>query len=434
MKLGQSLAVAAGLMVMLSLGGCKKAAPPAPDYSRQLPPGEYALRKITDPAQRPDFSLAFGGRDQMLLQSLDRSAAWFEKGSTRQFFPSNGISHEQAWASVLAFRQAIAQATSADDFRRRMDDLFDVYISVGWDDQGTVLFTGYYSPIFDASRVPTNEYRYPLYRRPADLVSDPITGAVLGRRMGQTMGRYPTRAQIEAMGPQSLGLAGQELVYLRDKFDAYLIHVNGSARLRLTDGSWLHIGYAGNNGYSYTSIGRLLVSEGKIDKNRLSLPTIRQYFREHPEDLDTYIKRNDRYVFFQEYPPNNWPSGSLGFPVTPWRSLATDKTIFPRGCVTLVSTHVPVANSPTLARFSGFMMDQDTGGAIRAAGRSDLYMGVGPQAEQLAGRQFAEGHLYYLFLKPEKVQQWLPTDKRSGGVPSQAAPLQPANPPPLLDQ
>ncbi|MCC7204757.1 MAG: MltA domain-containing protein [Phycisphaeraceae bacterium] len=395
------------LVVSVMLVGCKKAtpvAPPPPDYARELPPGAFALRKITNPADLPDLQAAFRARDKTLAMALDRSIAWFNIPSTKQFYPSNGISHEHARQSLIAFREVLLSTQSAAEFQRAVYAQFDCYTSVGWNDKGVVFFTGYYSPIFQASRTQQGEFQYPLYRRPADLVSDPITGEVKGRRSGSGYAPYPTRAQIEQMGPAAVGLAGHELVWLRNKLDAYIVQVNGSARLNMTDGSVMHIGYAGNNGYEYTSIGKLLVADGKIDKNRLSLPVIRAYFQQHPDELDKYILRNDRFVFFQEYPPASWPAGSLGFPVTPWRSLATDKSIYPRGNVTLVDTDTP-SPSGGMHMFSQFMMDQDTGGAIRAAGRADIYMGVGPSAEQLAGRQAAEGRLYYFFLKTPPAGQ-----------------------------
>ena len=46
---------------------------------------------------------------------------------------------------------------------------------------------------------------------------------------------------------------------------------------------------------------------------------------------------------------------------------------------------------------------KDDDGAIRSAGRCDIYMGIGDSAEQTAGYQLAPGALYYLAVKPELV-------------------------------
>ncbi|MEE9211097.1 MAG: MltA domain-containing protein [Phycisphaeraceae bacterium] len=384
----------------LVLGGCKGPVVEK-DYGRPLPPGAFALRKITVPSQLPDLKIAWTNSDGDLLSALDRSLDWFTKPSTQRFFPMAGISHGHARVSVFAFRQLLETSTSESQFEQRVLEQFDVYTSVGWDGRGTVLFTGYYSPVFNASWELTHEYRYPLYHRPTDLVTEPVTGEVLGRRVGQAIVTYPTRRQIES----SNMLAGRELVYLKNKLDAYLIQVNGSAKLIMTDGSVRYFGYAGNNGHDYTSLAGLLVADGKLDPNRVSLPAIRDYFRRQPGELDHYMLQNDRFVFFQEYDGGSWPAGSLGVPVTAERTLATDKDVFPRGCVTLVQTRVPTSG-PIARRFEQFMLDQDTGGAIRAAGRADIYMGIGPQAETLAGRTVAEGRLYYFFLKPARLAAW----------------------------
>ena len=392
------------VVMMLLTTGCKMAK--RADYDRPLPPGAPVLQRL-EPDEWPSFQVAYESRGTGLAEAIDRSRAWFGTPSSKRFFPSNGITHEQARLSAEALREALVRGDSPDAFLTWLHRHFDVYRSAGWDGRGTVLFTGYYAPVFAASTIRTEQFGHPLYQRPPDLVCDPLTGQVLGRQVGKVHVRYPVRAQIER-DPGQLGLAGRELVWLEDRFDAYIIHVNGSARLRLTDGSTMHIGYAGSNGRPYTSIGRLLVKDDRIGGQKLSLPALRRYFSAHPEQLDDYLHQNERFIFFKKYDGADWPAGSLGFKVTRWRSLATDKAIFPRAGVTLVVTDVPHGGegSITYHRFEQFMVDQDTGGAIRAPGRADIYMGVGSEAEDTAGRQSAEGRLYYLFLKPEQVESW----------------------------
>lgn len=426
------VALAALFSVLLLAGGCKKS-PISPDYSRPLPPGMNALRKITDYREFPDPSSAFRGKDADLMTALDRSVQWFTNPSTKRFFPLCDISHDQAYASAIALREILARSSSPEEFKKRLYQECDPYISVGWNGQGVVLFTGYYSPIFNASKTPTAEYRYPLYKRPANLVVDP-NGNTQGYSVNGAVQTYPARAEIESSGM----LKGTELVYLKDKFEAYIIQVNGSARLTMADGTTMYIGYAGNNGHEYTSVGKLLVEAGKIDRNRVSLPVLREYFRAHPADLDSYTAKNERFVFFGEYTPDTWPAGALGVKVTNWRTLATDKAIFPRGGLILAQTTVPTgapvapvagmgttmggsnkgeeAKIPAGQRpYDQFMLDQDAGGAIRAPGRADIYMGIGQEAENTAGHQYAEGKLYYFFLKPERVQPWLEALKAAKG-------------------
>jgi membrane-bound lytic murein transglycosylase A len=384
-----------------------------PDYARQLRPGESALRLVTDPMRMPDLTAAYDEQmkyREFLLAALDRSITWFNAPSSKQFFPFNVdgrmVSHDEAKASVIAFQEAVGSATSAVEFDEIIRSRFDVYESVGYNNEGIVLFTGYYAGVFPASRTQSAEYRFPLYTRPADLVTDPVTGEPRGRDAGDgTVVPYYTRREIEESGM----FAGSELVWLKDELSAYIIQVNGSARLRMDDGTTMYIGYAGKTDRPYYGLGQSMLDEGILTPNNLSLPAIKQKFRENPQQVIDLIYRNECYVFFTEYEAGNWPAGSLGVQVTEETSLATDKKIYPRGGVTLVDTQA-VNLSYVKRPFLHFMMDQDTGGAIKAPGRADIFMGSGEMAEILAGGQYAEGRLFYFFLKPDVYAAMYSTD------------------------
>ena len=379
------------LAVLFSLPGC--ANKPLPDYARPLPPGAKALRPVPEAWRAEIFAqVARQLDDPGFMEALGRSYDWFRVDSAKTFFPVEGVTYQRARASV----DELFRLAELPDVASRESELharFSAYESVGYNGQGVVFFTGYFSPQFTASLTRQGPYQHPLYARPGDLQSDPATGQVLGRLDAATgsIGAYPSRGEIESTAT----LAGQELVWLPTRLDAYSIEVNGSAKLTLTDGSEMFVGYAGTNGREYTSIGRLLVADGALDRNTVSMPTIRRHFQENPQELDYYIRQNERFVFFQEYAGSDWPAGSLGFRVQDERSLATDKKIFPRGGVVLASTELPDGTP-----FRQLMMDQDTGGAIRAPGRADIYFGIGPAAEELSGKQAAEGRLFYLFLTP----------------------------------
>jgi len=383
---------------LIALSGC---ASEGPEYAKPLPPGSFGLRKVTSPSEQPGLQpVANQLTDPGMRQALNRSLRWFARPSTRTYFPIGPISHGHAYASVYALQQ-IAK-NNPGNARQRLRNEFHIWESVGYDNKGTVFFTGYYSPVLDASRKKTGPYQYPLYRRPNDLVTEPRTGKVLGRKTQNGLQPYPTRRRIME---QNL-LEGQELVWLKDRFDSYLVQVNGSAKLNLRDGSTMYVGYAGSNGRSYTSVGQLLAEEGKLDKDTLSVAKLRRYFEQNPGDLRYYIQKNDRFVFFKPYSGQNWPAGSLGVKVTPMRSLATDKAIFPRACPVLVQTRIPTQTGGGQQDFHQLMFDQDTGGALRAAGRADIYIGVGEQARALAGGIAREGAMYYLLLKRDRARVW----------------------------
>ena len=389
------LPILGSLLVLSACAGKTK----EPDYSRPLPPGGVALRPVTGGSE-PDLEQAFRERDDHLYDSLDQSVSWFAAPSSTQWFPyetsDRSISHAEALESVERFRELLETSTSAAEFRRSVLDEFRIYESVGWDGRGTVLYTGYYAPEFLASEVETDEFTAPIHRRPSDLITHPETGTPIGqRRADGSIGRYPTRREIETQNLHD----ELELVWLETPLDAYVVQVNGSAKLTMPDGEVRFVGYDGKTDRPYTGLGRTLSDRGLID--RMDLAEIYELYARDPIAVQDAIYENQNYVYFRDYDGSTWPSGSLGRKVNALASIATDKSVYPRGGVAFVETDgIEVSGDDYDIR--RFMLDQDTGGAIRAPGRVDIYMGEGEDAEILAGGQYAEGRLYYLFLRRDR--------------------------------
>jgi membrane-bound lytic murein transglycosylase A len=330
---------------------------------------------------------------QALLQAIAYSLRYLRTSAAAEAYrqyPVPGITRARVRRSLQRFRELVLDSNSPAELQAAVLREFDLYQSVGNDGAGTVAFTGYFEPTYAASRMPTAEFRYPLYRTPPGL--------------GQWPHPHPTRLQLEgadglqaSQGP----LRGLELVWLRDRLEAFLVQVQGAARLQLTDGRVMSVGYDGRTEYPYTGIGRELVRDSKIREEDLTLPTLIDYFQQHPDELNQYIPRNNRFVFFRET-TGAPPTGSLRVPVTAERSIATDKSLMPPGALALIQTQLPYPNiqgelEQRLA--SRYVLDQDTGGAIRGAGRVDIFMGTGEQAGDRAGLINATGQLYYLLLK-----------------------------------
>jgi membrane-bound lytic murein transglycosylase A len=407
--------------------GCKQEAPQSVarqiDFRKPMPQGMVALRKI-DPGEYPDF-----GAQQVdpvrLSRAIDNSLKYLSVPSSRGFFPYLDINHERAVATLHRLHDICTELIAMGRwdptwFNQQIRSNFDVYKSYGApspDGSGytdTVQFTGYCTPIYDASPKPTAQFQWPLYRLPADLVRDEMSGQVQGRRTPD--GRivpYYTRGEIEA----GHKLAGDELVWLRSRWEAYVVTIQGSARLHLVDtGQIYEIGYAGTNGYAYTSPGQRMVADGVIPADQLSLRGLTAYFAAHPEMMDKYLPLNQRYVFFTERPGG--PFGSLNVPVSKFATIATDKEkkdIYPRAMPAFVVTSIPNYPGVGMQPFDGFLLDQDTGGAIRASGRCDIYMGIGPTAEGMAGHELQEGQLYYLAIKSELMP--VPAGSSPNGIP-----------------
>lgn len=363
-------------------------------YDRPLGDGQIALREVDINTLPP---IALGDRTA-LRAGIAHSQAFIDKKSTFAQ-PIAGISKEQVAASLKAMDALLVSTTTDEQFNAALRQQFRAYMSIGCDDQGTVLFTGYYTPIFNGSRTQDATYRYPIYKRPADLV---MTTSQEIAKQSPAMTPYPDAATIDSSGM----LKGQELVWLADPYEAYLIRVQGSAKLKLADGSTMEIGYSGTNGYQYHGIGQDLVKDSKISLDRLSYFTMREYFKSHPEEVPVYTGRNPRYIFFTE--TKGGPFGSIGQPVTPDVSIATDKSIFPPGGPVVVATALSTGSedaaklkdAPNKGQsYVTVRLDQDTGGGIQAPGHADLYMGEGEGNERRAGGQYAEGKLYYLIVK-----------------------------------
>ncbi|MGB0561878.1 MAG: murein transglycosylase A [Spirulinaceae cyanobacterium] len=332
------------------------------------------------------------GDKQALIQSIDNSLRYIRTPSAVEAYrnyPVRGISRARVERSLRRFRQLVIQAQSPEELQAAVQREFVFYKSVGLDNRGTVYFTGYYEPIYDASLQPSAEYRYPLYRRPANFE--------------QWRSPHPTRVQLEGTdgtGAQSI-LRGTELVWFRDRLEAYLVQIQGSAKLRLRDGNFMSVGFHGGTDYPYTSVGKLMIADGLHPRDGFTMPKMINIFRQRPDLLSRYLPQNDRFIFFRNT-GGGPPTGSLSVPVTADRSIATDKDLMPPGALALIHTQIPYPNgrggthAPTVSRF---VLDQDRGSAINTPGRVDVFMGTGDVAGQRAGVMGYRGELYYLLLR-----------------------------------
>ncbi|MEF8792497.1 murein transglycosylase A [Thiohalorhabdus sp.] len=272
----------------------------------------------------------------------------------------------------------------------------------GGDTRG--LITGYYEPLLQGSRQPTDRFHFPIYAPPPDLVTiqlDRRFTALAGERVRgryTPQGRvvpYPTRAEIE--GPAK-PLAGNELVWVDDPVDRFFLHIQGSGRIQLRDGKVMALDYADQNGHPYVSIGRVLVERGAMEREEVSLPRLRSWLAAHPDERRELFNTNPSYVFFQlREPTRQDPVGSLGVPLTPRRSLAVDPSHIPLGYPVWVATRLPGPDpNDREPPWRQLVLAQDTGGAIRGPVRADLFTGQGMPAEWLAGRMKQEGRLFVL--------------------------------------
>ena len=305
--------------------------------------------------------------------------------------------------SLAAFEEIIATEPAPAELDHLIRQKFEIHQAGGRHRSplGEMLVTGYYEPQLEGSLSPVPPFVYPLYAVPPDLAErlDGSGAKEVGRidASGEFV-PYWTREEIERSGV----LAGCELAYLKDPFDAFLLHLQGSGKIRLRDGSIRSLHYSGNNGHPYTSIGRKLV-EGKIfTLEEVDTGKLRSYVAAHPEEGAALLNANSRYIFFT-WGEGEHPRGSLGMELTPGRSIAVDHTVLPAAAAAFLISRRPLFDDRGL--FAGwtalhrFVVAQDSGSAIRGPGRVDLFWGSGDYAKAAAGTMKEKGTLYFLIKK-----------------------------------
>jgi membrane-bound lytic murein transglycosylase A len=252
------------------------------------------------------------------------------------------------------------------------------------------LFTGYYEPLLSASATPDARYRFPLYRRPTDMLvvdlgafSSEFDGrTITGRLADGSLLPYWDRTAID---DGALGGQGLEIAWTDDEVALFFLHIQGSGRLAMTDGRELRVGYDGQNGHGYYAIGRELVAMGELTKEEVSLQSIRDWLKANPEQADAVMQTNPSYIFFRVL-EGPGPIGGQGVPLTPGRSLAVDHRIIAYGAPLWLDTSLPDGTP-----WQRLMIAQDTGGAIRGPVRGDIFFGTGQEAEWRAGHMKGQG-------------------------------------------
>jgi membrane-bound lytic murein transglycosylase A len=269
--------------------------------------------------------------------------------------------------------------------------------------------TGYYEPIIDGSRTRTDVYNVPVYRRPSNLfvrgfkqdaVGLPNKGDVFRKIGRRKLVPYYDRAQIEDGAIAGRGL---EICWLKDPTDLLFAQIQGSARVRLEDGSTVRINYDAHNGYPYTPVGRVLIDRGIIPKEQMSMQKIRDWMAQNPDGAKDLRRQNRSYIFFREVQLSDKDEavGAQGVPLTPGRSIAVDKSLHVYGTPFFIAGELPIESEQSKTPFRRLMIAQDTGSAITGPARADLYFGAGPDAARVSGR--LKNNMNFVMLVPKSL-------------------------------
>ncbi len=295
------------------------------------------------------------------------------------------------------------------------------------------LLTGYYEPELYGSRVRTARFNVPIYRRPDDLVGLHEPGIrraarraglprklTYARRTKNGLEAYMTREEIERGGLRGRRL---EMLWLEDPVDVFFLHIQGSGRIILRDGSRIRIGFDGKNGYDYSSVGRALVRSGQIPRNKVSLKSVKAWLRAHPRAGREAMWKNKSFIFFRElenHASTSGPIGAQGISLIGGRSLAVDRSHYRLGLPIFLS--VPNLRKDGQRNLRRLMIAQDTGTAIKGAKRGDIFWGSGDKAGRVAGRTYHNGDFYVLLPRSKPLAIGTATPRiekisQSGAVP-----------------
>ena len=336
--------------------------------------------------------------------SLEKFAGMDPGGSLR--FGSDAVPVERLVESLKDFRAKLAELGLSENFFRYVRENFIFYSSTA----PQVVFTGYYEPLLRGSRRESPKYPYPLYGRPGDLVTvdqkqfyfykdQPNLPQIKGRVDGNRLVPYFTRDEIDFQS--KLAGRGLEILWIDSLVDIFFLHIQGSGIVQLEDGSRVFVGYADQNGHPFRSIGKFMLDKKLIDRSQLSMQGMKAFLKDHPEAIPETLIANPSYIFFQVNEQS--ATGTFGTRLTPWRSIASDQRLFPLGTLAYIECEKPVFDTENRImgweKFGRFVLNQDTGGAIRGADRVDLFTGHGEFSERVAGNMKQKGALFFLLKK-----------------------------------
>jgi membrane-bound lytic murein transglycosylase A len=407
------------LALLLLLAACATQGPPAPRRGEQTPPPSPTPAPTAAPSPTPaptplpprlvlaeaDWNDLAGWDDDAAaaaMPALLRSCKVWRNRDPAAILGEQGAGGTIAdWLPLCDRAATIAPGDDAAARALFAELLRPVAVSNRGDREG--LFTGYYEPTLRGSRVEGGAFTVPLYVRPPELVSvdlgrfrpDLKGKRIAGKVEDGALVPYFDRAAIDEGA-----LAGRdlELVWVDDPVDAFFLEIQGSGRIQLEDGSEMRVGYAGQNGFVYSAIGRELIRRGDLTREQMSMETIREWLEAHPDEAREVMRTNASYVFFREL-TGEGPIGSLGVALTPERSLAVDPLFVPLGVPVWIDTTVP-AGAPGGGRpLQRLLVAQDTGGAINGPVRGDVFWGHGDDAAATAGSMRQPGRLWLLLPK-----------------------------------
>lgn len=305
-------------------------------------------------------------------------------------------------ARACAAAAALPETPDSARARDFLEDRFAAYrVTLA---EGEGLLTAYYEPVIEGARTPSERFSVPLRALPADHVTIHDGNRPIGfdrefnaaRRTASGLEPWPTRGEIDDGALDGIAVP---LVWIEDPVDAFFTHIQGSARIALSEGGTMRVGFAGRNGHPYTSVGGVMIERGLRPEGGLSMDGMRAFFRAEPALARELMHENRSYIFFREVDgldESLGPIGAQGVPLTTQRSLAVDPAFHRFGTPIFIDARLPIGTDRAMRPFQRLMVAQDAGAAIKGPARGDLFWGTGAEAGSVAGGIKAPGTFYVL--------------------------------------
>ncbi len=367
-------------------------------------PARFQLIPETDwPVLEDDLDQQ--GLEQAVIQSLTYLRN--RLGGNNYSLGSKEISNDEILESLNLFLEIIRTIPDKQSRYQQIKTHFNLYRTVQNKEPLPLLLTGYYEPSLQGSRNPSPRFRFPVYRLPDDLLFINLENFSKKYQGQKLMARIEANQVIPYFSRKEIDLEGRlegknlEILWVDDLLKLFFMHIQGSGQVLLEDGSPVKLGYHATNGHPYYAIGRELIRKGVVKPEELSLQMIYAYLKDHPEEQGAILNLNPSYIFFKEV--QGGPFGSLGFPLTPGRSVAADYKIFPPASLAWLEGWKPQLDDRKQIRswvpFGRWVCLQDSGGAIKGPSRVDLFWGNGEEAETAAGHLRHQGTIFILLKK-----------------------------------
>jgi membrane-bound lytic murein transglycosylase A len=373
--------------------------------SASCPPPPASAPKAPPSPETPALPEQLRGTLQASTWEALQGTGWANENHTpalEAFLQScNALKEQPSWNVACEAANQLTQKNDATAVSRFFEAHFVPHQVVNGDGSTSGTITGYYEPLLNGSRTPTERYRYPLYTPPDDMITVDLAEVhpdlkhkrLRGKVVGNKLVPYLTRGEIEAdSGP----LKGRELVYVDDPIESFFLHIQGSGQVKFEDGTSMRVGYADQNGHPFRGLARALMRNGEIGMESASMQGMKLWAQKNPGKVQAYMNCNPSYVFFKELAGDlSGPIGTLGVPLTAERSLAVDQRVVPLGVPVFLSTTFPGSKKP----LNRLMLAQDTGGAINGGVRADFFWGFGDKAGEQAGMMKQSGKMWVLLPK-----------------------------------